>query len=233
MASLSPREFVEILSRAPEASAEHVILVHPRRKTLRIRQADWERHFAGWAGMALHCGQEIAVRPAHEGGNRLSLPSWAVEQLALAKDDRLCITSREEGLYLKRLRLEALGMGIPGTIVIDAFGDREVIRRHAINSDITHITGKALEALLSEMGHLRYDPLAPLRQASGWIGLAARRDVGGRHDPGDRETRLRYQAMTAEGQDDDGSWEGNVVRTSFNAIRLIELGCAPTEGHVA
>ena len=236
---LSPRAYVEVLARIPKPSSERVMLVCPGRKMLQIPKAVWQQLFGDWGGMALQPGEAIEIRPAEKGGNKISLPGWAIEQLALSKGERLCITTRwnapsaeDRRYFLKKLRMDEMASQIPGAVVIDTFGDREVIRRYSLETDSAQLTTDGMAALLSEMGGLCHDPIQPRRSASGWIGLIARRDLDGGLSQDDAETLVRYRGMTVEGQGADGSWDGNVVRTAFNVIRLLELGWTASAGPV-
>ena len=169
------------------------------------------------------------LAPAAEGGPRIPLPAWAIEQLDLGSGDDVCITQRDGRFALKKLALRAQATPVPGCTVIDTFTDRLVTRSYAHHPDLDDIQLPTLQDWLSGMGRLRYDPLPPFEAMDGQLGLLARKTFMGGWTAADREAACTLRAHIAATQDPDGSWEGDVLFTAANLIRLRQLELPPDD----
>jgi hypothetical protein len=204
-----------------------VVYTAPYRKTLRIRKEAWRQCFDAFEGVTLRPGDEIVLAPAEEGGSRIPLPAWAIEQLDLGSGDNVCITQRDGRFALKKLALVQEATPVPGCTVIDTFADRLVTRSYGHHPDLDDIQLSTLQGWLSGMGRLRYDPLPPFEEMAGHLGLLARKGFLGGWTAADREAARALSAQIAAAQDPEGSWEGDVLLTAANLIRLRQLELSP------
>jgi hypothetical protein len=223
------REWVDLLSRDLAPGGERVVYVSAFRKPLRIRKEAWERLYSHAGGLALQPGSEIELAPTAEGGPKVTFPDWAIDQLALRREDTVCITQREKRFYLKRLELVERPSTIPGCTIIDRFEESLVTRTYGARPDVNDVRMPELCELLGRMGRLHTDPLDPLVRLDGPLGLLARRTfLGGPTGP-DVEATDAYRQQVVDGQGDNGSWEDDVIGTASSVIRLLEAGSSPQD----
>jgi len=227
--TLEAQAWIDLISREYPPSQERVIYIAPYRKTLCIRKDVWTQHFGTFDGVVLQPGDEIVLAPAAEGGSRIPPPAWAIEQLDLGSGDDVCITQRDGRFALKKLALRAQATPVPGCTVIDTFTDRLVTRSYAHHPDLDDIQLPTLQDWLSGMGCLRYDPLPPFEAMDGQLGLLARKTFMGGWTAADRQAARTLSAQIAATQDPDGSWEGDVLFTAANLIRLRQLELPPDD----
>jgi len=74
------------------------------------------------------------------------------------------------------------------------------------------------------MGEFRHDPVAPFKDVQGRVGFLAHKEFTGGFTKDDVEYIRECKCEIAESQLENGSWDNNTVRTSFNLIRLLETG---------
>ena len=106
-----------------------------------------------------------------------------------------------------RLVLVERSCQIPGCTVIDVFGDRIVNRTYANRPDLEDIHLSKLHELVSQMGRLRHDPLAPLQTEKEWLGLLARKELMDGWTKADRERILSHKHHLVDTQQSDGSFD--------------------------
>lgn len=222
---LMDREWIDLLSRDYPLSKEKVIIVGKSRKTLQIKKEDWSTYFSDFGGIDFKQGREIEIIPKKDGGNKTKLPEWAISQLAVSPNDAICITESGEQFYIKKLELAERAGQIPGCIVVDEFENNVVKRTYSNLTDIGRINLPDLNQLLSEMGRFQYDPLTPFQHMDGKIGFLARKEFLGGFTKEDRDAIRAYKRQIIGSQQENGSWDENVIKTAFNLIRLLEVGC--------
>ncbi len=225
--TLDAQAWIDLISGDYPPSKERVIYVAPFRKTLRIRKDAWGQLFGGFDGVALQPGDEIVLAPVKEGGPRIPLPAWAIEQLDLGSADDVCITQRDGRFALKKLALLAQDTPVPGCTVIDTFTERLVTRSYTHHPNLNDTQLPALQDWLSGMGCLRYDPLPRFEKMDGHLGLLARKTFTGGWTAADCQAARALAAQIAAAQDPGGSWEGDVLLTAANLIRLRQLEAPP------
>jgi hypothetical protein len=221
MMALGVGEWIKLLSGDYAPSEEHVVYVAKFRRALRIRKDVWGN--LGLPGIDVRPGSEVELVAADDGGPKLTVPDWAIDQLSLGTANWVCITERDGRLYLKRLDLVECPTRIPGRVVLDTFEDCVVTRTYSSCSDLESIRLEGLGQWLARMGRLPHDPLAPFEQMDGWLGLVARKMLVGGFSDRDLEAARIYRQEIADAQQADGSWEGGVLRTAANLIRLLDL----------
>ena len=233
-AEFTPKEWARTLSRRKwQPSPEQVVSADASRNAVKVRKQQWQQHFRHWRGLALRKGREIEVVQADGGGPRAELPDWASQQLSLAAGDGLCITQREGRFFLKKLRLVERPTRVPGCTIIDELGQTEVVRTYALLGDLGPANRADFEEMLSAVGKFRHDPLTPLKQAEGRIGLLARKELLGGWTKADRAGAAEYRRELTASQLDNGSWQGSVTRTGFAVIRLLEAAARPNSDAIA
>ena len=230
----TPEEWARILSRKNwRPSPERVVSADTSRNAIKVRKCQWQKHFRHWRGLSLREGKEVEVVQADGGGPKAELPDWARRQLSLDAGDGLCITEREGRFFLKKLRLVERPTRVPGCTIIDEFGQTEVIRAYALLGDFEATAQADLKGLLGAVGSFKHDPLTPLRQAEGRIGLLARRELLGGWTKTDRAKAAGYRRELTVNQLGNGSWQDSVTRTGFAVIRLLEAEAKPNSDSVA
>ena len=232
-AEFTPKEWARILSRKKwKPSHERVVSADTSLNTVKVRKQQWQTHFRGWCGLSLRKGREIEVVLAESGSPKVELPDWACRQLSLAAGDGLCITEREGRFFLKKLRLVERPTVVPGCTIIDEFGETEVIRAYTLLGDFGADSQVDFEKMLSAVGKFRHDPLTPLRDVDGRIGLLARKELLGGWTKTDRAKAAEYRRELTASQLDNGSWQDSVTRTGFAVIRLLEASARPNSDAV-
>lgn len=225
----SAAEWARLLSRSKwQPSVEHMVATTNSRKTIRIRKDQWRRWFRGWDGVELRQGQEIELVQGGGDGPKVELPDWAREHLALAAGDGLCVTERGGSFFLKRLRLVARPTRVPGCTVIDKFAADEVLRTYSLHGELGPYVPSEFAEVLNAVGRFKYDPLAPLKDVAGRVGLLARKELLGGWSKADKAAAAAYRKSLTTEQMADGSWQGSVIHTSCCVIRLLEAGARPT-----
>jgi len=219
----SNKDWIDLLSGDYLPSKEKVIIVGKFRKTLQIKKEYWSTYFSDFGGIDFKQGDEIEIISKKEGGNKAKLPEWVMNQLGFDQNDAICITEREKKFYIKKLELDERPIQVPGCIVVDEFGNNVVKRTYSNFTDIDKINLFDLNQLLSEMGRFRYDPLAPFQRMDGKIGFLARKEFLGGFTKEDKDAIRVYKREITESQQENGSWDENVIKTAFNLIRLIEV----------
>jgi hypothetical protein len=158
---LSARAWLDILQHDYPLSKECVIFTTPCRARISIRKDVARMYFADFDGIKFQEGDEITLLSGGDGGMRLALPDWAVQQLELETGDFLCITKGESGYKLKKLVLTKCETDIPGFMVIDTIRERVVDRVYTNHPAVDEITHADIQKWLSMMGQFKHDPLAP------------------------------------------------------------------------
>jgi hypothetical protein len=153
----------------------------------------------------------------------LVLPDWAVKYLGLESGDTVCITKDENAFKLKKLILTQWETDIPGFIVMDKFSNLEVERTYASNPVVDEIKTADIKMWLKMMGQFRHDPLAPFMEMEGPVGLLGRKTLLNESRPGDEALTARYRTEIVEEQEDNGSWDDDVMKTAAMIIRLLEF----------
>ena len=222
-------EWIGLLSSEHRPSEESVIYCGRVRKSLRVTKDVWNQYFEGCGGVGLVPGAEIEIRPTAAGGSRIAIPGWALERLALDRDSTVCITHRRARFFLKKLTVSKRPTDIPGWIVMDSFGDAEVSRTYTDNPQVDGIDRSQLQLWLSQMGTFRFDPVASFQHMDGIVGLLGRKMLHGELSAQDTEAEARYCEQILTEQQEDGSWDGAVMKTAARVIRLLELGMVPED----
>jgi len=86
-------EWIELLSGEYAPSEERVVYVAKFRKALRIRKDVWKS--LGFPGIDARPGSEVELVAAGDGGPKLTVPDWAIDQLSLGTANWVCITQRD------------------------------------------------------------------------------------------------------------------------------------------
>ena len=230
--AMSDAEFAALLARDPSLALEQVIAVKPVRTSLRFNKEEWEAHFAELGGIDLTVDGDVEVVRGADGKRSVEIPDAAREVLGLEPGGSLCVTRRAGRLLLKRLDFEAHDGAIPGSYVTDSFDPVSVSRSCEQRTDLSAITDQVLEQLLSEMGSLRHDPVAPFAQLPGMLGLLARKTFGGGPTEADRSWAAATCEEMSREQGSDGSWDSATPATAFTVKRLLELGLTAGDDRV-
>jgi len=220
---LTAREWVDILAGDYPLSKECVIFTTKFRKSIPIRKDVARAFLAGYDGVQCKAGDEITLVSGGDNGTKLVLPDWAIKQLALKPGNTVCITEHGTALTLKKLTLTQWETEIPGFMVMDTFTDRVVDRVYTNTPAVDEIKTADLQAWLALMGTFKYDPLAPFKDMPGPLGLLARKTLLGESTEKDHDLAARYRQEIAGNQKEDGSWDGDVMKTAAMLIRLLEL----------
>jgi len=220
---LKGKEWVDLLSKDCPPSKEKVIIVGKASKTMRIKKEDWNTYFSDFGGIDFKQGEEIEIIPTEDGGNKAKLPEWVMNQLGLKSNDAICITERDKKFYLKKLNLTERPTQIPGVMVIDEFENNAVKRIYSNLADIGKINLLDLNQLLSQMGRFKYDSLAPFKDIDGRIGFLARNQFLGGFTKEDEDAVRAYKKDIIDQQQENGSWDEDVIKTAFSLIRLLEI----------
>ena len=104
-----------------------------------------------------------------------------------------------------------------------------MVRTHSSFTDYNGFTYDDLTRLLSSMGRFKYDPLPPFKDLEGRTGVLARKEFFGGPTEEDEEFIDKYTCEIFSTQDENGSWDNNLVTTAFNIIRLLEMGSTNKE----
>ena len=223
---LSEDEWIHLLSGDYPPSDEKIIIVSKLRKSgrLSMKKGQFRNYFSGFGGIGFAQGDEVEVVQRKDGGNKADLPDWVISRLALQPNDYVCLARRRGITYVKKLDFVERVSQIPGHIIVDKFSKTLVERRYSINTDLNSITYSYLSQLISKMGKFRYDPIAPFKEVEGRVGFLARKEFMGGFTKDDMEDIRDYKHGIIDSQLENGSWDNNTVRTSFNLIRLLEVG---------
>lgn len=220
---LTTREWVDMLAGDYPMSKECVIFTTKYRKNMPIRKDIMRVFCAGFKGVQCKAGSEITLVSGGDSGTKLVLPDWVSEQLALKPGDTVCITKHETALTLKKLMLTQWKTEIPGFVLVDKFSDHVVERIYTNRPAVDEIKTADLQAWLALMGTFTYDPLEPFKSMPGPLGLLARITLLGESSAEDRTLAARYRQEIADNQQEDGSWDGDVMKTAAVLIQLLEL----------
>lgn len=220
----SGREWVELLSEERNLHKEKVIITGKFSPTLKIKKEDWEKHFAGYGGLAFEQAKEIKIVPMISGGPKAKIPDWVWTRLEASPGKRYCISERDGRYYLKKLNLIERSTSIPHLTIMDSFGRDVVERMYSGFLDLRQITFNGLEQLLPMMGKFRYDPISPFNKMTGKIGFLGRREFIGKSSKTDTQFLNEFIKQFGDSQLKNGSWENNAMITASNIIKLHETG---------
>jgi len=221
-------DWLGLVLREHRTAEEEVVLICRLKKphTLSISKVDLKRCFGRSAGIELDVSRHVRIAGSARGGRSVALPAAVVRTLSLSPGDSVCLSRRQEGkaCVLRRFVLRAGESEVPGRVLIDAFEETQVVRTHYEKPDVDDIRLSDVQALVRRMGPLRRDPLAPLKHAGGRIGYLFRRELSGRLRKQDEAFADAQREATVAAQRRDGCWEGSLVTTGFQLIRLVKVG---------
>lgn len=226
---LTQQSLTRMLASATQPAAEQVVAIKPLGRSLRFKKDEWHQLFPDWQGIDFKAGKAVQIVGADTGGSKTELTDAVRERLGLEKGDTLCVTSRDDKFFLKKLDFVEHPAAMPGFYVLDSFTDTTVARACQSQPDLDAVTSECLDELLAAAGRFRYDPVAPFREMDGMPGYLARKEFAGGLTAEDKEWVKGYVSELAAEQAEDGSWQKAVPATAFNLTRLIDLGCTIKE----
>ena len=233
MIELSHQEWIELLSKEYKQNDEEVVLISRIRKSgeLAIKKNQYEYFFGKPVALEFKPGKEIEIICRKGEPRKPSVPEWVLAQLKIngSSNTSICITRKKERFFLKAFDIRHINTKIAGPIVFDDFSAKKVIRSYSCISDIEHITNDYIDELFAMIGKFKHNPFDHLKNTKGFIGFLSRRDITGKIASDDIAFVNSYKKGIFESQENNGSWMNRPVKTAFNVIRLLELGCNPKE----
>jgi hypothetical protein len=229
----SEERWIDLLFRDYGLSGESTIIIVkiPKSQVLRIRKADFCKHFPAIRGFDFAQGDEVEIAERDDGGMKAEIPDRVMHQLELKPNDVVCVTKRNAKFFMKKLVFSELVSPVPGHIVIDKFGRTNVQRTYTVSTDLAGISYSYLDQLVSRMGELKDDPVSSFKDVDGRVGFLARKEFMRGLTDDDLKFAEDYKLEIGSSQLEDGSWDGSQVKTAFNVIRLLEVG-ATVKDHV-
>jgi len=245
--ALSPQHWLTLMGKdLPEADSEILQPTRVENGKVKIFSGMVNTHFVEGTriGAVLRDGHvELAEDPK---GSPVSATGWWDDftcidlelppnvRDALPDDDvMLCLlVKRNEGLQLMPIQVEEHGPDILGPRVIDEFvqgasGQAAGVTRHVVKGfNLGEFSEKHLGELedLVSAEPLRQDPITRLAQGSDWIAWQTRSKILGAPDPDDELLRQKLEDNVFGDQQDDGSWDGHVVKTAYGILHALSLG---------
>ncbi len=180
----------------------------------------------------INAGKEILITTEKSGiqaeiqGNRLCLPEEVLTKLELEKGSLLTMIQRRNAIALKKMETE------------EREGDRAQVMDFETSHKVTRVAQtnpvpeKLLAGLKDQYGDikLKYDVRSFLQKRRTLEAWKARRLIGA-VESSDEQLRGELIQQRLDAQNEDGSWDGQVVLTARNLRELSELG-AQTNGEV-
>ena len=225
---LTAQRWVEILSEAHPCAREEVVAVCKLRKpyVLQVSKAALKGTFGKHDGIRLTPRRAGIFVSVDGDKRRFELPQRVVRRLALTPGCHVSVTRRRETgeCVLKRLDIQSGESDVPGSVLVDSFSQHAVTRTQYAQTDLSAIDVAMLRDLVARMGQFRYDPLTPLLDSEGRLGLLARHLIGREAAARDREHIEQSCADILSDQDANGGWGDDLVTTASSLIRLSEMG---------
>ena len=158
-------------------------------------------------------------------GNRLCLPEEVLTKLELEKGSLLTMIQRQEAVALKKMEIE------------EREGDRAQVMDFETSHKVTRVaqTNPVPEKLLAELKDkysktkLKYDVRNFLQKRRTLETWKARRLIGAVESI-DEQLREELIQQRLDAQNEDGSWDGQVVLTARNLRELSELDAQTNDG---
>ena len=227
--SLTLKQWLNMLPPKAIPAQEKVFWVTKFAQPIKTRADIWRHHFKGYAGCKLTPADTPRIYPSNSDKRVLIFPDWALEQLNVIKGDLVCITFRDDKLYLKRFTAAHIDCTIPGMIAFDEFSDTSVKRSWSSVGNPGDITFEDAQNIVAQVGRLKVDPVASLCALEGRTGYLARKNLCGISSTEDELFARSYRQTIISKQLGDGSWDGNALESAFNLMDLLEMGAAPED----
>jgi hypothetical protein len=166
--------------------------------------------------------KSAASKPAEMQGNRLLLPGEILTELELEKGALLAMIQRKGAVALKKMEIEEREGD--SAEVIDVETARQVARVAWTNP----MPEKLLPELRARYGDLafKHDARAFLQGQRTLDAWKARKRIG-MVEAGDDALREELIQARLDAQQEDGSWQGDIVLTARNLRELADLGLPP------
>ena len=178
-------------------------------------------------------GPEVQKTGWWDDGKHLEVELSPEARAALpAGGSAACLLVQRDGaLELMPVQVEEHEADLLGPRIIDEFRapagpETASVVRHVVRGlryeELTSESVAEMQALLIP-DRLERDPVAGIAAGDDWVAWKSRRELLGRPEAGDGTVRQRLEDEAFAGQDDDGSWDGHVVKTAYGIQRALSV----------